>query len=193
MAASLALAIWGLVWPFRVWRDEPPSRRGYHWAMPVDRRRHDLLRVAAGAIWLGVVAVGVAAAAVVAAVAAGHAGRLGALPIPVWLSLFTAPLILYLAASIPAVRTERPALWTWGAVGVLPIVASLGATRAFAFLNGLFFGRLGLVAAFAGCVPAVPPHFAPPSLGRWAAATLLWLAVAAAGVWAAASTRPRNL
>jgi hypothetical protein len=195
-AAFVASAVWGLFWPFRVWREETPSRRGYHWAMPVDRRAHDLARVAAGAAWLLAIALLLVGAAVAAAALSGHATHFATLAPAAWLAPFTASLILYLLASIAAVRAKRPAAWVWGSLGAFgfawTLAEALRLAPVTALLRALAGGRLGLAAAFgAGLPEAVLAE--PVSLGRWALATLLWLAVGAAGVWAAAASRPRNI
>src|SRR5215208_3767222 len=35
-----------------VWKTEDPSRRGYHWSMPVDHSAHALIKSGSGLAWL---------------------------------------------------------------------------------------------------------------------------------------------
>jgi uncharacterized membrane protein YhdT len=191
LAAGLIAVAWGFLWPFRVWRDEPPSRRGYHRAMPVERRRHDLLRVAAGAVWLLAVSALLLVAALATALLSGHAGGLGALPATAWLAAFTAPLLVYLLVSIASVRCEHPAAWVWGTLALLAPLWSLLSLVGLGAAAVVVTGRLGLHLALGGDGPNLA-LLSPPAFTRWVAATLLWLALAAAGVWAAAARRDRS-
>ena len=62
--AAALVAFLGAFWPMIVWYGETPSRRVYHWSLPVARAPHDLMRVAAGALYL----VGMSAAIALAAI-----------------------------------------------------------------------------------------------------------------------------
>lgn len=185
--AAAASAVWGFFFPFRVWRGEVPSRRGYHWAMPVERRLHDLLRTAAGAVWLEAIVVAVLATAAGTAFVSGHAGELAGLSAWVWGSALLAPLLLYLAVSIALVRCEHPAGWVWGTLGCLFLLWTT-ATRLEAIQQLLWhaaLGPVGLVSALAG--PVLGETCAElPTGTTWLLAWLLWTAVATAGLWAAA-------
>jgi hypothetical protein len=195
--AAAAAAVWGLFWPFKVWRGERPSRRDHHWSMPVDRRTHDLARVAAGAVWLLAIAALPVLAAAAGAAVTGHAARLAALPAFVWAVPFTTALVLYLLASVAVVRSEHPAAWLWGTAGVLgvgwSVALDLGIAPLSGLIGGLAAGPWGLGTAVAGPLVSAVAGVGEADPGRWAAATALWLAVGAAGVAVAASTRSRNL
>lgn len=105
-----------------VWVYDSPRNRRYHWAMPVRREVHDVMRVLAGAIWL------VVAIAMVCAVGWFAEDRVirdqWLIDVPLyWLGLFLVPLLTYLLTTIAALLTGKPALWVAG--GVLLIVVLL--------------------------------------------------------------------
>lgn len=191
VGAFIFLLVFALFWPLRVWRQETPSHRGYHWAMPVARRRHDLARVGAGAVGLLAIAALLYAVAAVTALAAGHTGFQGFSPW-FWLGLILGPLLSYAAGSISAVRCEHPAAWLWAFLGLLLTVWFLEAGRG---VTGgatlLITGRFGLGWAMAGPVlgevlQRLPAG--PTGLLTW----VVWLALFAGGVALAASTRSRS-
>jgi hypothetical protein len=105
------LCLVGAGWAATVWHNEGPSRRTYHWAMPVRRDEHDLLRVLAGA---GVLLAGLSVLAAITtlmALAGGYGPQLARLAPGVWLSYFAGPLIAYLLVSALAVATDHPIRW----------------------------------------------------------------------------------
>lgn len=100
---------------YLTWFGEPPSKRRYHWSMPVPRALHDGMRVLAGAFWL---CLGIAAFCVVGTLVEdpvlrsrwlGDAGMFYA-------SLFMVSLLIYLLFSIFAIAFDRSALWIGGVV-----------------------------------------------------------------------------
>ena len=195
--AGVAAFVWAFFWPFRVWRAEKPQRRGYHWAMPVDRRTHDLLRVGAGLALLPVVtaifallAVGVAWIFGNTAVFPGWGGLF-------WVTLFASPPVIYLLVSIPAVGSRHPSAWLWGTLGAGAALVSL--LQAFGLLGllapflVLFLGRFGLLSTLGGPLVSEIAGWGSYPAGSWALAWLCWLALATAGVWVAASRRHRSL
>lgn len=201
-----SLGVWGLIAPLVVWRAESPSARGYHWSMPVNRRTHDLLRVAAGAVWLLAAGVFWLLALLLCAALSGRVAELAGFGPAAWLDLLVGPLLVYLLASVTAVRCERPAAWFWGTLGVLSFgwallqAAQLEGWRlgaVAAIPEAIAAGRFGLGTALAGAVArdaaaAVGRELAfGAGPGRWALTAALWLALAAAAVYAAASARPR--
>lgn len=193
-AAGAALA-WGLFLPFHLWRGEVPSRRGYHWTMPVAHRQHDLLRVAAGAVWLLAIVAALLATAVATAALAGHGGGLGALSAWVWPSVLLGPLVPYLAVSVALVRAEHPAAWVWGTLGVgfmLWTVATAARIEPIrALLRYGVAGSLGLLRALAG--PVLGETVAPFSTGpQWLLAWLAWTALSGACLWVVAHGRSRR-
>lgn len=201
-AAAVALAgiasfLWAFFWPFRVWREEPPQRRGYHWAMPVERRTHDLARTGAGlAILLIVVALFAGLAAGVAALF-GHASvftRWGPL---FWLNLLAAPPVVYLLVSIPVLGSRHPGAWLWGTLGaaaaLFSLLHGLGLVGLMGPMVNLLLGRFGLFTTLTGpLVSEIAGHGSHPA-APWALAWLGWLAVATTGVWLAATRRHRSI
>lgn len=195
MFAAAALAVWGFFWPFRVWRGEVPSRRGYHWAMPIDRMTHDLLRVAGGAVWLLVLALCVVSVALVASALAGHAGRFAELTPFFWFSVFAAPMLLYLFVSAALVRAEHPAGWVWGTLGGIFLVWTLVEVAGLGFpadaFGPLFVGRYGLLVALVGPVWRETVIGAVPTGGGWLVGWTIWAALALTAVLIAARSGRR--
>lgn len=184
----VGMLVFALFWPFRVWRGEAPSRRDYHWAMPVSHRDHDLARVAAGAVGLLAVAAVLYAAGAVTALAAGHAGLLE-LSAWAWVGLLLGPLLPYALSSIFLVRCEHPAGWLWGVLVLLLALWLLDAGREVAGVSTLVSGRFGLGWAAGGAV--FGEWMARPAGGLWLATWAAWLALFTGGVLLAASTRSR--
>lgn len=195
----IPLALIALFTPAEVWRGEQPSRRGYFWAMPVDRTRHTLLRVLGGWAWL------MAAVAVfllwmaAASWATGGTFSLGEPPVPVpawrWLVPFAATTTLYLLGSIIPLASNYP--WRWyGALALVSLlVAALGADWSERVLHVLVPGPFGLETLLTGGGQA----FADASVqgqvdttryastpAQWLSATALWMGVGLLGVIIAA-------
>ncbi len=193
---ALAALAWGLFWPFRVWTEERPQRRGYHWAMPVGRRRHDLLRTAVGLGALIAIILLLMTVAGITIALAGHGelvARFGAL---FWLDLLAGPALVYLLVSIAVVGSRRPALWLWGTVGGVAALASvlqawqLDAARRL--LGGLLVGPFGLLSTIGQPVVSQIADWGAYPAARWTAAWLAWLLLAGAALVAAASRRHRS-
>ena len=194
---AVAAFIWAFFWPFRVWREEKPQRRGYHWAMPVDRRTHDLLRVGAGLallpVFVGLFVILAVGTAAVFGNTAGFPGWGGLF----WLDLLAAPPLVYLLVSIPVVGSRHAAAWLWGTLGaaaaLLSLLQAFGLVGLLASLLKLFLGRVGLLTTLGGpLVSEIAGRGSQPA-GPWALAWLCWLALAVAGVWLAASRRHRSI
>ncbi len=194
---GIAAAFWAFFWPFRVWGEERPQTRGYHWSMPVDRRRHDLLRVGVGAAVLVAIVAGFLLLAWVTALAAGHAGTIARYPALPWLTILAAPLIIYLLASIPVVGSRHPAAWLWGTLGACALLLNLVQVLDVGQLQGLagelLIGRLGLLSTLGGPVVGQIAGWPPVGAAGWLAAWVLWLAVAATAVVLAASRRSPSI
>lgn len=195
--AAVAAFVWAFFWPFRVWREERPQRRGYHWAMPVDRRTHDLLRVAAGLALLPVLVAAFVALALVTALVFGHTAVFPAWGGLFWLDLFAAPLVIYLLVSIPVVGSRNSAAWLWGTLGVcaglISLLHAFGMASLIAPLRAVALGSAGLFTTLGGPLVAEIAGRGSPPAGPWVLAWLFWLALAAAGVWLAASRRHRSI
>ncbi|GLC26975.1 hypothetical protein [Roseisolibacter agri] len=146
------LGLVGALMPIAVWARDERFGPGFLWTLPVDRRRHALIKVLAGWLWLmGGVAL-LALWMLVLAVASG--GRVlpletlqvlggpapvaGALdpaalrtvqwaPGPViWAVPFTAATVSYLLASALALGTRHPLRWVVGTALALPLSSIAG-------------------------------------------------------------------
>jgi hypothetical protein len=197
--AALPIAIVGFVLPFSVWRNENPARRSYHWAMPVDRASHTLMKVASGWVWLMAATVVyllwiAGLSAVIAAIE--HSIPLMAPPAAwEWLVPFTAATVAYLLGSTFVIASDHP--WRW-IVGLwLAFLACLMFSDALELhalelkLAGIMEGHYGAEAALFGKVWALDraAHLIVPSAARWVGATAVWGAIAGVGVAAAMRRR----
>lgn len=174
-----------------VWRGEGPSERVLHWAEPVERRTHQLLRTAAGGAWL---LVAVAAAAATAWLAGAIVqGGMGIGALPVFPAAVASLVLLYLLGSIPTLLSDHPVWWIVGlyaGTGMLMAVAqAAGWPIADPMQAVLGFDRWGLARAVSAPTVLAGESMAPAapgSGGPWGALAL-WLVVAGAGLFAAAS------
>ena len=187
------LAVFALFFPFAVWSNEQPSKRGYHWAMPVDRRAHDLARVAAGVVLLlGIEAIVYATSVFVSLVSGQSAGLADLSPL-FWLALFLGPLVPYAMNSVLLVRSEHPAGWLWGSIGAMALVSTfstlLGLGPLVRLIEGVFIGSSGLLQAVVGPIwsgwAAQPTADGLAWLGVW----VLWIGLFGVAIVVAASTR----
>lgn len=191
----LALFAVGLSWPARVWRGEPPAGRDYHWSLPVERRTHDLLRVAAGAVWLFALTLLLGTLTALTALIYGNAVPLAGLSAPVWIELMLAPQLIYLLASALWARFDHPAAVLWGSSGALAVATGLAAQYQVPLLGtllpGIFLGPWGLLNALAG--PAYSELVrGTPANWNWALTCALWLVVAGTALfWATTPGRRR--
>lgn len=205
--AFLIVCLYGFLASFRVWRDAAPRQRGYHWTLPVERSRHDLIRVVAGGALLLIVVAVLAAVTMLAMVIGGHAATLGLAPAAFWIAFMLVPLLLYLLSTIAVLRSDRPAMPILVALGSLYgmfLMTMLMAGRALIWpLRVVVTGPHSLTVAIAGPVLELIRNGLPAELSRriaesglntgaWPAALTLWFALALAGVIVAASIRPRK-
>jgi hypothetical protein len=199
---TLPLILLALLAPVGMWKGELPTP-AYRWSMPLDRPRHTLLKVLAGWAWLMAFVAGYllwvvalnafAEGEVHVGVEWAHVMTRRQLPpgVPmvdmvvadhrwIWRVPFTSATLCYLIGSAVVLASRRPWRWLAGTVfGWVVVGQFVAAARAEWLGNALsavVAGRYGLVSALTGV----------PGLGAWAGATLLWTALAAAGVLAAA-------
>lgn len=192
---AFPMVLLGLLAPLAVWKEMGPSRRGAHWAMPVPRLRHDLVRVAAGWVWYMAALLAFVAWNLAVAWLTGGIGHPNAVPQPAWwqwLVPFAGGTIAYLFGSAVALSTDHP--WRWFAAFVLGMLltSAIGSAAGWdGFLETLarvISGRWGLEAALSGTTAAPQPMTMPdgqvvmfpgsrPDAGAWIGATLLWLAL----------------
>jgi hypothetical protein len=182
--------------PFSVWRGEDPSRRSYHWTMPVARGPHTLTKVLAGWIWvMAALVVYLLFIFALGAVVRQITGRYVAsesLPAWEWVLAFTSTTIAYLLGSIAVVASDHPWRWLIGictAYGLaIWLFKSLGLFALVQRLLDVVVGRYGLSSAIFGNVMG-PGRV--PSMSLWLSATLAWGAVGVIGVLLASYHRPR--
>jgi hypothetical protein len=174
------------VWTRAVWPDRD-SWRAAHLVMPVDRATHDLLRVGAGLVWLLAGALAVTLMALVAALSASGP------PAGLWLmTLTTGPAIIYLAVTTAALGSRHRGIWILGVLGGYAILAALAGTAVGPLRSLVLWpltGPLGLTWALGIPFLSMGPEAVRPAIIAWLPATLLWLTVAMAGVYAVAGRR----
>jgi hypothetical protein len=149
--------LFGLLLPVGLWLGEDRAGTGFFWTLPVDRRLHALVRVAAGWAWLmGTVALFVAWLLTLALATGGNVlgeetrsvlpsfsfgiaafdpsavQRVRQPPTPLfWLVPFTAATTAYIFASGVALGTRHPARWMAGVtLAFLLVVAIADAVQA---------------------------------------------------------------
>ncbi len=176
-----AMALLGAFWPLGVWRADSPGQRGYFWALPVDRRRHTIVRVGVG--WLLLMIVCLLIMAIAAAAMAPSAIRFEQVRLDLagpWQPLATATLA-YLIVSAPTVLFESPvrslALAWLGVLGLF-IVAEAGDLDRLqesveTTVESLFIALGGPIMAPRG------------SVAIWSRQYALWFALAAVGLLSA--------
>lgn len=198
----LPVSLLGLLWPLSVWNGEGPRHRVYHWAMPVRRDAHSLLRTAAGWVWLMAAVAGLLLLMVLVAAITGNLQSLGDETLIWWVRPFTAATLLYLLASVAALWTDYPGRWLVGIIIgyglLLPTLFSLHVDREIVeTLASALDGRLGLGTALSGEIE-VPMQITRNGrvftgtksvldAGAWAMAWLLWTGIGTAGVLFASS------
>ncbi len=191
LLAQLIIAWFG---PFKLWDGEPPSRREYHWAMPVAKGRHDLARVLAGVVVLLGWGAALYGSVLVLALVGGQAGGLAGVAPLAWASLFLGPLLWYLVTSFFTVRMEHPSGWIWSIVGVTAAMTTLSQLLPLGpvvrILGHLLFERFGIVTAVAGPVGASLLGIEGVRMETWPLAWLVWVAaLSALVVWGAHDRR----
>lgn len=194
---SVASAGWGLL----IWREETPSRRMYHWGLPVEAPTYDLLRVVAGAIWL------MAALTLFLVIGVG----IGLLSNEPWLVTRSLPLllphyllsslILYLLVAVLSTALNRPAesliVCFLGFVVLNIIVAVTGLEKVRVGLQHAVYEppyaigwALSGAAGSAAMRSVAPDRIALSSFySLWLPSALGWLLIATFAVIAAAHLR----
>ncbi|MGI8547142.1 MAG: hypothetical protein ACR2M1_07390 [Gemmatimonadaceae bacterium] len=197
IGAAIPIALVGLFVPFTVWRREDPSRRSYHWAMPIARVPHTLMKVLAGWLWL-MAAVVVYLVFMIAigwlmSVITGstfHREWTGAWE---WAVPFTAATVAYLLSTVAVLASDHPWGWIGGiGIGYLMVIVFLHALNmndAARALTSVTDGYYGLGAAMFAKLET-SRYGGPASASRWIGSALIWGALGAAGVVIAAYRRP---
>lgn len=217
----------GLLCPLAVWKGERIFGYTQLWSLPVAHRRHALIKVGAGWVWLMTfLALGFVVLAAVSLLSGGSLGgeetRL-LVPDPAafmagqlqpdaatwhtawwqWVMPFTGATAAYLLTSALALGARHPWHWVagfWVGFLMLGILGEMSPVANGVFetvVGGLIQHPLGLdslltggVETLSGVVKApsgdtVRIWIGLPTLGRWAAATTLWLFLSAASLTAA--------
>lgn len=153
-----------LLIPFGVWRAEEPSRRAYHWSMPVARGPHTIAKLLSGWLWM-MIAVSVYLLCIIAIghilpAITGEASRPGTTPGWEWIAAFTAATLGYLLTSIAVIGSNHPWRWIGGLViGYSVLVAVLnafGMPEAGRMLSMISDGAYGFKAALVGATQDGP-------------------------------------
>lgn len=165
----LLVVVLGLFAPMAVWKGEPPSRRAYLWALPVERSRHTLVKVFAGWTWLMAAVGAYVLWALAIARATGGALSMGTTqfplgPIPAgaefsaahyfthpwpvpgwaWLVPFASATATYLLGSIVVLSSDHAWRWYAGLVLAWLLTAGTGIDLGAEALDDVVGGRYGL-------------------------------------------------
>lgn len=178
-AGAVPMLVIAFLLPFVAWRGEDPAHRAYHWAMPVPRAAHTLLKVGAAWLWL---VLGVAAyLAFIAILSWSTAAITGYWPEArgpawEWLVPFTAATVCYLLASALVVGSRHPWRWVFIVLGVwlfgAGYVDAMDLRELGRALAAIWSGRLGVQSVL---IADVGRHADDASrLTWWLAATALW-------------------
>jgi len=183
--SSIIVMILALIVPLKVWQDEEPAKRSYHWVMPLPRHAHTLLKVFAGWTWTMLATLlfvlGTALLPIIAERMTGLPQRYHInFSAWEWLVPFTAATITYLFSSTAAVGGRRPFIWLFIAVGiyyfVLLLLLKLGLPGVAQDFRSVWAGRYGASAAMSGAdITNGQMQFGPyTELRRWLGVTVLW-------------------
>ncbi|CAN5641932.1 hypothetical protein BH23GEM5_BH23GEM5_05120 [soil metagenome] len=190
--------------PLSIWKSEEPSRRSYHWSMPVARSVHTLTKNTSGWVWFMIAMMAFILWGLLMALITG--GDLGvergqAIPAWRWIHPFVAATIAYLVGSTVVLASDHP--WRWFAGIVLGFVLVTNILRAAGMpdlamaLQSVWEGNWGLEVALTGSTEVLTEVtrrdgttmirlIDRPDFHAWIRAALLWLGIGTAGVVAAA-------
>jgi hypothetical protein len=206
---SFLFATLAILLPIAMWLEEDPTKRAYHWSMPVSRATHAMTRTFSGWVWLvAVIAIWLAFIIAIDAITQRIVGAtlprpLGALEylgggasprhatVEAWQYLvpFTAATIAYLFASAAAIGARTPLVWIAGPplifVGVSILAFTFGYPEVSSAMSKIISGSYGASAAMSGVIRV--DGF--PNVDRWLGATVLWGAAASGLLYAVAHRR----
>jgi len=208
-----------LLLPFVVWKGERRFGDTPLWSMPVDHRRHALLKVAAGWVWLlailGAALVWVTLTVLAsggtlgvdevrllvldpAGVAAGTPGSMESVnwttPWWEWALPFTSATAAYLLASTLLLATRRPLFWAaglWVAGGVVLGIADFRDIDWIQRVSDFVAWYIGGDSFAWGMSGGREVWTLLPSVKMWTASSAFWIGLGLVGVLAA-SSRARN-
>jgi hypothetical protein len=198
-SGAIPIFLLALLVPFGVWRAEDPSRRAYHWSMPVARGPHTIIKLLSGWAWMmiatAVYLLFIILLATVISMITGEPNQIGAASGWEWVAAFTAATIAYLLTSIFVIGSDHA--WRWIGGLLIGYWVLLGAFNAFgmSYLSNIiatiFRGQYGLSAALFGTAANVgggPMHGAAHMaiyermMSNWLVAMPIWIIGAAAAV-----------
>jgi hypothetical protein len=188
VSGAIPIFCLSLLIPFGVWRTEDPSRRAYHWTMPVARGPHTIIKLLSAWAWLmiaSVVYLGfIILLATILSTITGEPNHVASSPGWEWIVSFTAPTLGYLLISVAVIGSDHA--WRWIIGVVLGYWIVIGVLNAFGIpdvalaLQKIWAGTYGLKAALFATVPDTG-HFGrdmamrSSSLGNWLVAMPLWI------------------
>lgn len=179
------------LWALSVWHSEEPARRAYHWALPVDRRIHDLLRILAGGAWLGLFLLPMIGITILLQLFGETPAGTGMPAFWIFVTYLTGPFTVYLLCSIPALRSDHPALWILGTpiagLTLWGISAFGGAAPLAQAMHAVWIGPVGILRAIA--LPIAAEILGDGSTPRWLPAAFLWLGLSLLAVVVASLRR----
>lgn len=189
------LVIFGALWPAIVWHGEGPSRRLYHWALPVARAEHDIFRVVAGGFWLTLGLVSVEMFQVALVVLTGQGSSIAHLSLGTWINYVSGPVTMYLLVSALAIATDHPLRWMVG--WVFGVAVGVSSCRGSTCSNSVVITALR---HFFGLSDVLAPYISPEVYQRRGVTPgpgalmliLSGLSVGAAAVYGAAKLRSRS-
>lgn len=161
----------GFLLPFRLWSRERLFDHGDFQLLPVERRKHVLIRTGAGSVW----ALGLAAAMVLLfnllALAAGSP-MIGA-EVWRWLVPLGSVATAYLLGSSVVLSLRQPLRWSLGVIFACALLSALGLSVPLKPLTqAILHGHLGLADVLTGGVSST----------TWAVALLFWLGLGLTGL-----------
>ncbi len=191
-SGAIPVLLMALLIPFGVWRAEDPSRRAYHWSMPVARGPHTITKLLSGWAWLMIAAaiylLFIVILATVVASITGEPNRIGRTPGWEWIVAFTATTLAYLLTSIAAIGSDHAWRWIgglffgyWVVIGVFSAFGMYDVAQA---LRTITDGTYGLGAALLGSVSHSSGYMQvgmtremmrEPSMSNWLIAMPLWI------------------
>ena len=159
-------ALIAFLFPFAVWRGEPPFGAAFLWTLPVDRRRLALTRVLAGGFWLLVALAGFLCWLLTLTMIAGTGQILARVPI-------IETLAMYMLGSALVLGLRYPLRWLLGAAGLLLLFGSIGDILAQPD-DGEWDRVPGARAWFSFAGRGFALWATLPDPAQWAISTLLW-------------------
>lgn len=177
---SILIPLGAFLLPFRLWRGERLFDGSDLWLLPVERQKHALIRVAAGAVWAVAFIAVVVLTLNLLAMAAGSP-TIGT-SVWQWLVPLGGGLVAYLFGSALVLAVRHPLRWSVGLIAASLLFSALGLRAVVEpLVQAVVHGGLGLDRVVSG----------GGSSATWAVALLFWLGLGLTAV-ALASLRHRE-